>query len=335
MTATAHATLDGTAASSGRLSSVASGVLEFVWPMYLTLVFTLGAWVLVPTVVLGWQPVTIISGSMAPAIQPGHVVVVEPYGGQDLGPGTVVTYRDADLDRLVTHRIADVDEDGTITTRGDANAVDDPTPLTADRIVGVGRLVVPAAGLPALWAHHGRTDLLAIVAVLTVLATGAAAGAASDGAKAMRRQLSLRRGTSSSTRARTIGAAAGILAVVAVLGATAVSRAAFVGAEQNAANAFHASTLAAPTGLTVVCEPAKPLSLSRTVHLQWSGDAPLYEVERSMVLGLPVYEPLTTTPDSTITTNVLNAVLSSTAFRVRAVDGSWTSAYIAVTQICI
>ena len=334
MTATAHATLDGTAASSGRLSSVASGVLEFVWPMYLTLVFTLGAWVLAPTVVLGWQPVTIISGSMAPAIQPGHVVVVEPYGGQDLGPGTVVTYRDADLDRLVTHRIAAVDEDGTITTRGDANAVDDPTPLTADRIVGVGRLVVPAAGLPALWAHQGRTDLLAIAAVLTVLATGAAASAASDGAKAMRRQLSLRRGTSSSTKARTIGATTGVLAVVAVLGATAVSRAAFVGAENNAANSFHAATVAPPANLRATC--GTPGLLTRAVTLTWEAvpGADAYEIRTSTLLS-PSFQTIATVTGTTYTDSVELSLLGSASYQVRTLSGAWTSAPSAITQICV
>src|SRR3546814_12981252 len=85
----------------------------------LTLVFTLGGWVLVPTVVIGWQPVTIISGSMAPTVPTGHVVMVEPYAGQDLGPGQVVTYRDSAQDRLVTHQVAAVDQDGTTTTKGE------------------------------------------------------------------------------------------------------------------------------------------------------------------------------------------------------------------------
>ena len=336
MTATAHATLDGTAASSGRLSSVASGVLEFVWPMYLTLVFTLGAWVLVPTVVLGWQPVTIISGSMAPAVQPGHVVVVEPFGSQELAPGTVVTYRDVHQERLITHRIAAVDADGTITTRGDANAVDDPIPLTTDRIVGVGRLVVPAAGLPALWAHEGRTDLLAIAFVLTVLAAASAASAASTGARALRQRLSLRGGTSRAPT-RSLGLAAAVVVVAAVLGATAVSRAAFVAAEQNDANSFQAATVPAPTGLGVTCLPSGLLALTQDVRVHWDAvpGATAYEVERSTALGLPLYEPLATTADTTVTDTVLKTVLSSTSYRVRAVAGPWKSSFSTVTQICL
>ena len=282
MTATAHATLDATAASSGRLSSVASGVLEFVWPMYLTLVFTLGAWVLVPTVVLGWQPMTIISGSMSPTIQPGHVAVVEPFAGQDLGPGTVVTYRDAAQGRLVTHRIDAVAEDGTITTKGDANAVEDLEPLTTDRIVGVGRLVVPAAGLPALWAHQGRTDLLALVVVLTVLATASAAGAASSGVREVRARLSLRRGTRQRSKFRALALGAALVASMGLVGMTAVSRAAFVGAEANAANAFQAGSIGTASGLGAT-GGCRLLVLGPKVDLQWAAatGATSYEIFRS------------------------------------------------------
>lgn len=325
MTATTHTTPDGTAASSGRLSSVASGVLEFVWPMYLTLVFTLGAWILVPTVVLGWQPVTIISGSMAPAVQPGHVVVVEPYGDQELDPGTVVTYRDAQQDRLVTHRIASVDEDGTITTRGDANAVDDPLPLTTDRIVGVGRLVVPAAGLPALWAHQGRTDLLAVVAVLTVLATGAAAGAASEGVTSMRRRSSLRRGTPERPRLRTVGAAAGIVAVIAVLGMTMASRAAFVGAEENSSNSFSAGSVGTPSDLTATSDCVLLLSLvtGPAVDLTWTAadGASGYEIVRTESDGtgqVSMTTSGTSYRDESVATN------TTYHYSVRALAGPWT-----------
>jgi len=178
VTVTAHPT-HGTAAARGWLPSVSSGAVEVVWPLVLAVAVALGAWVLLPALLLGWRPVAVASGSMGPVLRPGHVVLVEPYRGQGIEPGAVVTYRDARLDRLVTHRIASVGKDGTLVTRGDANAVDDPMPLTRDRIVGLGRLVVPAAGLPALWAHQGRGEMLLGLVVLTALAASGAAGAAS------------------------------------------------------------------------------------------------------------------------------------------------------------
>lgn len=326
MTATTHTTLAGTAASSGRLSSVASGVLEFVWPMYLTLVFTLGAWVLVPTVVLGWQPVTIISGSMAPTVAPGHVVVVEPYAGQDLSPGTVVTFRDSTQDRLVTHRVAAVDEDGTITTKGDANAVDDQEPLATDRIVGVGRLVIPAAGLPSLWMHQGRTDLLAVVVVLTVLCASAAASAVSTGMRSLRPRLSLRGGTSRRARRRTIGFAFAALAVSAALGGTAVSRAAFVGSQDNATNTFTAGVVGSPTGLSgeATCVLLVSLLTGPAVNLSWTGapGATGYDIVRTKADGsgrTSMYTSGTSFRDE-------DGLVTSTTYHysVHARAGSWT-----------
>ncbi|MFP5579580.1 MAG: signal peptidase I [Acidimicrobiia bacterium] len=326
MTATTHTTLAGTAASSGRLSSVASGVLEFVWPMYLTLVFTLGAWVLVPTVVLGWQPVTIISGSMAPTVAPGHVVVVEPYAGQDLSRGTVVTFRDTSHDRLVTHRVAAVDEDGTITTKGDANAVDDQEPLATDRIVGVGRLVIPAAGLPSLWMHQGRTDLLAVVVVLTVLSASAAASAVSTGMRSLRPRLSLRGGTSRRARRRTIGFAFAALAVSAALGGTAVSRAAFVGSQDNATNTFTAGMVGSPTGLSgeATCVLLVSLLTGPAVNLSWTGapGATGYDIVRTKADGsgrTSMYTSGTSFRDE-------DGLVTSTTYHysVHARAGSWT-----------
>lgn len=326
MTATAHATLDGTAASPGRLSSVASGVLEFIWPLYLTLVFTLGAWVLVPTVGLGWQPVTIISGSMAPTVQPGHVVVVEPFAGQTLEKGDVVTYRDASQGRLVTHRIAAIDQGGTITTKGDANAIDDPAPLTTDRIVGIGRLVVPAAGLPSFWAYQGRTDLLAVVGLLTVLAASSAASAVSTGTRSLRQRLSLRGGTSRRSRLRNVGLAIGVLAVLAVLGATAVSRAAFVGAQRNESNSFAAATVAPPTDTAAAADCGLlGLLAGPLVDVQWTAapDATSYDVLRSTSPDTG-YAVVTNTASTSFTDQ--NVSYSTTYYyRVRSIAGSWTS----------
>lgn len=321
MTATAHA-LGGTAASTGRLPSAASGVLEFVWPMYLTLVFTLGAWVVVPAVVLGWEPVTIISGSMAPTIQPGHVVMVAPYGGEALGKGDVVTYRDAEADRLVTHRIAQVHDDGTYVTRGDANAVDDRLPLEPDRIVGVGRLVVPAAGLPSLWAHQGRTHLLAGLAGLTALCAAAAAGAASTSARSLRDRLRARR--ADGRPRRTLALTAALAIVLGGLAATAVTRAAFVGAEINEGNSFQAGSVGAPTGLTAQTGCTLLVTLVPRTTLSWTAapGATSYRVLRADG-GSATFNEVAVVAG----TSHVDAPLAFDRrydYRVQAVAGTWT-----------
>ena len=97
---------------------------------------------------------------MAPALDVGDLVVVEPYHGQRIHTGTVVVF-DED-GRSVIHRVVEVGDDGTFTTRGDANLVADPTPLALDQVDASGRFLLPRVGLPLVWANQGRWLLVAL-----------------------------------------------------------------------------------------------------------------------------------------------------------------------------
>jgi signal peptidase len=111
-------------------------------------------WVVLPTVVLGWSPNAITSGSMEPAIRTGDVVVGNPNVPTDLAPGAVVTF-EANTGMLITHRVIDVGADGRYITRGDANSDPDRPSITHDDIRSVGRILVPLAGYPSVWAQSG------------------------------------------------------------------------------------------------------------------------------------------------------------------------------------
>lgn len=114
---------------------------------------------------VGWRPVTVISGSMAPAVGVGDVVVAQPRVASNLGQGTVVVF-DAGKQGVVTHRIVGHNSNGTYITRGDANAWTDSTPLAPEQIRGVGRLLVPLIGRPALWLRNGDVAQLVALAAL-------------------------------------------------------------------------------------------------------------------------------------------------------------------------
>jgi hypothetical protein len=45
-----------------------------------------------------------------------------------------------------------VNAEGLYITKGDGNAIADSTPIDPEAVVGVGRLLVPAIGLPIAWA---------------------------------------------------------------------------------------------------------------------------------------------------------------------------------------
>lgn len=102
--------------------------------------------------VLGYRTMTMLTGSMAPGIEPGDVVVSTPLDVQDVEVGMVISYHiPIDDHRVVTHRVIDVQHaaDGTVTvrTQGDANDAPDPwtAVLTGDTAFRM-QAVVPGVG---------------------------------------------------------------------------------------------------------------------------------------------------------------------------------------------
>ncbi|MFI7481007.1 signal peptidase I [Kocuria sp. M1R5S2] len=154
--------------------------------------------VAVVPLVLGWVPLSVLSGSMAPGVPTGSQVVVEPLESRAevarLRPGDVVSFVPAGAgSALVTHRIVAIhrDADGAplFTTRGDANAAPDPEPVPADRLRGVVRYHVPWAGRVAtlLDPQQKRVGTVLVAAALLGYAVRQAAGPARDRPRATAR----------------------------------------------------------------------------------------------------------------------------------------------------
>lgn len=114
-------------------------------------VLSLFAWVMVPSLLFGWEPLAITSGSMAPAIQTGDVVLVDP-DFQSPGRGSVIAFDSGNS--TVVHRVTEALPNGSLVTRGDANPNNDSSPVTPDHIRGTGRLLVPFIGVLGIvgWA---------------------------------------------------------------------------------------------------------------------------------------------------------------------------------------
>ncbi|GAA3333380.1 S24/S26 family peptidase [Curtobacterium citreum] len=121
-------------------------------------------WAAVPAVI-GWQPTTVVTASMAPRLVPGDVVVSRPVPTPEVVPGRVLLADDPDqAGHLRLHRYVETGADGTIVTKGDANPAADSTPLDRSAVHGVGYLRVPFIGTPVLWAHEGRWGAVAAAA---------------------------------------------------------------------------------------------------------------------------------------------------------------------------
>lgn len=121
-----------------------------------------------------WHATPVLSGSMRPGLQPGDVVVTQRVPISDLHVRDVIVFHPPnEPQRQTVHRIVKLRvRNGTtsVTTRGDANTINDPTVTalggtTAYRVVRV----VPLVGYPAVWLSGGRHGLLVIGLGLVLL----------------------------------------------------------------------------------------------------------------------------------------------------------------------
>jgi signal peptidase len=99
------------------------------------------------------HPMTVMSGSMHPAIATGDAVVVHPIRPVDARVGEVITFRDprrhGSHSRLITHRVRGIRRDGAmvrVVTRGDANNTSENWSVHANGEIGRVVYRIPRAG---------------------------------------------------------------------------------------------------------------------------------------------------------------------------------------------
>jgi signal peptidase len=98
----------------------------------------------------GYRTLTVLSGSMEPAIHTGDAVITQGIRPLEARVGDVVTFRDPErAGRLITHRVRSLRVQSglaTVTTKGDANNVTES--WTVPETGTIGRVVyrVPHAG---------------------------------------------------------------------------------------------------------------------------------------------------------------------------------------------
>ena len=108
---------------------------------------------------------TVLSNSMQPTLSAGDVAVTQVVPTDSVRAGDVIAFVAPGTGRILIHRVASL-EDGVITTRGDANPVDDPwritlTDPTAHRLVAV----VPYVG----WLTELQRPALLLAGALVAL----------------------------------------------------------------------------------------------------------------------------------------------------------------------
>jgi len=118
---------------------------------------------LVATRVFGFEVLTVQSGSMAPAIEAGDLVVVRPTSIDDVSEGDVVLFAAGGDGVPTVHRVAGINElelrvhnraTGTVdvltehrlVTKGDANSAPDQGEIGREDLLGEVWFTVPRAG---------------------------------------------------------------------------------------------------------------------------------------------------------------------------------------------
>jgi signal peptidase len=109
---------------------------------FATFLLSLSLLAVVLVLALGGSLRVVVSTSMVPTYWPGDVLVIRPVQGE-ITPGMVISYQEDD--KLITHRVFDVEGDGLI-TKGDNNLDVDPWRVQGAQVVGRPVLRIPLLG---------------------------------------------------------------------------------------------------------------------------------------------------------------------------------------------
>lgn len=141
---------------------------------------------------VGYTPYTVLSGSMEPAIPTGAMAYIQKVEPSTLKEGDVITFErgavgetetyydtfgdeiklETGTSYIFTHRIVSVDkENESFVTKGDANAKEDPTPVSFQEVKGKVAYAVPTLGFVNVWLHTdtGRIAVIGFTAVFVLL----------------------------------------------------------------------------------------------------------------------------------------------------------------------
>lgn len=92
------------------------------------------------TTILGYGFMAVQTGSMTPEYPIGSVIIIKETDPSKLNENDVITFYSNYLNKIVTHRIVDVIDDGdgtySFTTKGDANAINDEYPAEGEQVIG-------------------------------------------------------------------------------------------------------------------------------------------------------------------------------------------------------
>lgn len=157
-------------------------LIKKIWngiSMTLVVVMVLCAVLLAGARLIGLQVFTVISGSMEPSYHLGSLIYVKEVEPETLKEGDVITFM-LNQNTVATHRIIKVlpdEEDPTVLrfrTKGDANLIEDTTPVHEENVLGKVVGTIPYLGYvsdyvqnpPGTYVVFGAVALLILAVFL-------------------------------------------------------------------------------------------------------------------------------------------------------------------------
>ena len=121
---------------------------------------------------IGYQCYTVISPSMTPVYDVGDLIYVKEVNPNTIKAGDVITFI-VNEDLVVgTHRVVRVDaENQRFYTKGDANEIEDQSPVHFNNVIGVPEFSIPKLGYVSDFVQHPPGLYITIgVGIILILA---------------------------------------------------------------------------------------------------------------------------------------------------------------------
>ena len=146
-------------------------ISDFLFVFVLTF-FVLVTLIMLGTKLLGYQMLSVDSGSMEPIFPKDSLIFVKTVDPSELQADDVITFTVDEKGTLVTHRIVAVLQDErSFITRGDANNTNDPSTVPFGNVVGKAELCLPGIGavFRAVTAESNRIYVYIVIGILVGL----------------------------------------------------------------------------------------------------------------------------------------------------------------------
>ncbi|MEZ3433495.1 MAG: signal peptidase I [Lachnospiraceae bacterium] len=153
---------------NGRIASVC-GIMGTA---LIVIVILLCSMLVVPGI-FGIHMYNVITGSMEPAIRVGSLIYIHETAPEDIEEEDIIAfYGSAGDGGIITHRVVKNNAvSGMFRTKGDANAGEDPTPVSYDDFIGRVVLAIPHMGkvLTILTSFYGKIAAVCVIIVGALL----------------------------------------------------------------------------------------------------------------------------------------------------------------------